>query len=296
MRRRIGVLSLGALLAVGVVAAAASGVASAKAKSTTPVVRSVSPENGPLGGGTLVTITGRNIVSATTVDFGSNPAQTFTVHGNDSIQAVSPAGTGAVVITVTTPNGTSSGTGTSANEFDYVSGPTIQSVTPHIGATTGGTRVTIAGAGFTDVDSVTFGGVSATFTLDSSQAITAVTPGPEDAGTVPVVVNTDSGSTPPDPTAQYTYTSRAPIVVAVNPPGGPGGTSVTISGKRFEKSRKGGTTVSFGDTPATSVTVVNGKTIMADAPPGSGTVSVTVTDVKGTSNSNVTFTYSSEGS
>jgi hypothetical protein len=66
----------------------------------------------------------------------------------------------------------------------------------------------------------------------------------------------------------------APTVVSLNVTSGPaaGGTSVTVTGTNFMT----GAEVVFGDSPATSVTVVSSTEITCDTPAGSGEVSVTV--------------------
>jgi hypothetical protein len=300
MRRRIAVLSLGTLLAVSFVIAGVPSMASATA--TVPVVRLVSPAHGPLSGGTFVDITGGDFDGATAVDFGTNPAPSgWFVKSPDTIKAIAPAASaaGAVVVTVTTGGGPSSSTATSTNVFSYVTGPTIQSVSPGAGATTGGTRVTIAGQGFSGASSVTFGGAPAGFSVDSPTEISAIAPsGPSGGGTVPVAVTASAGTTPSDPAADFTYAVQSPIVDAVEPSSGSAGTMVTITGSRFEKNPKKGpavTKVYFGANPATNITVVSSKSITCDAPAGAGTVDVTVTDPKGTSAINQPgdqFTYS----
>jgi hypothetical protein len=79
-----------------------------------PVVSSVSPNTGSTLGGTDVTITGSGLTSANEVDFGSNPAPSFTVNSDTSVSAVSPSGTeGTVDVTVITGGGPSA---TSAND------------------------------------------------------------------------------------------------------------------------------------------------------------------------------------
>ena len=83
----------------------------------TPTVTSVSPNNGPTGGGTAVTITGTNFVSGATVTFGSNAATNVVVVSTTSITATTPAGSaGPVTVTVTNPGGLS---GNLANGFTY---------------------------------------------------------------------------------------------------------------------------------------------------------------------------------
>jgi hypothetical protein len=86
-----------------------------------PTVTGVSPSDGPEAGGTSVTITGTNLEGATAVMFDSTPAASFTVKSESSISAVSPAGAGTAHVTVTTPGGTSPGTG--ADLFSFVAPP-----------------------------------------------------------------------------------------------------------------------------------------------------------------------------
>jgi hypothetical protein len=293
--RRFSAVTMGTLVAAGLVLGTAGMAGAAHApKSTAPTVKSVSPDVGPVGGGTIVTIKGKNVVTATAVDFGTAPATTFTPKGNNSLVATAPAEeAGAVAVTVTNPSGTSTSVLSAADQFTYTTGPTIQSVSPRVGGTTGGTKVTIAGSGFTGVTAVDFGSTPATYTFDSDQAISAIAP-PSSGnapGPVNVSVTVGSATTPTEQADVFTYALRIPVVSQVNPTGGPAGTQVTISGSFFAKK---GTTVDFGaGNPATTIDVVNSKTIIATAPDGSGTVDVTVTDSKGTSNSTVTFAYSS---
>ena len=73
-----------------------------------------------------------------------------------------------------------------------------------------------------------------------------------------------------------------PMVSGISPTHGPeaGGTTVTITGMHLI----GTTAVTFGNTPATNVTVVNDDTVTATAPAhADGTVDVTVTTPQGTS-------------
>jgi len=244
-----------------------------------PTVRSVSPDHGSVNGGTTVTITGRYLVGATSVSFGGTPAVSFTPKSNNAILAQSPSGTaGTVDITVTTSLGTSAVV--VADEFTYVTTPAIQSISPRIGSSTGGNRVTIAGSDFTGVTGVSFGGTpAASFVIDSAQAITAISP-PEAAGIVDVTVTGPDGTSPIDPGDRYSFALRVPKVTSVVPDVGPVGTSVTITGTGFAKV----SAVSFGSTPAAGFVVdMKAKTITVLSPPGSGVVDITVTAAKGTS-------------
>ncbi len=94
---------------------AAAGV-TVPSTSTAPVVTSVSPAEGPPGGGTSVTVGGSGFTGATAVDFGTAAGSIEAVSAS-AITALSPPGTGTVNVTVVTPNGTSSATASDA--FTY---------------------------------------------------------------------------------------------------------------------------------------------------------------------------------
>ncbi len=83
-----------------------------------PTVTKVEPDQGPMSGGTAVTVTGTNLNGATSVKFGSTPATGVKVVSESEITAVAPPGTGTADVTVVTPGGTSA-TGT-ADEFTYL--------------------------------------------------------------------------------------------------------------------------------------------------------------------------------
>jgi hypothetical protein len=84
-----------------------------------PTVTGLSPNSGPLAGGTSVTIFGTNLAGATGVRFGTTAATSFTVVSANEITVTSPAGTaaGTVDVTVTTPSGTSATS--AADQFTY---------------------------------------------------------------------------------------------------------------------------------------------------------------------------------
>jgi glucose/arabinose dehydrogenase len=159
--------------------------------------------------------------------------------------------------------------------------PSVASITPNTGTTSGGTTVTIMGTGFLSGAAVKVGGTSATgITVVNGTSITATTPA-HAAGAVNVVVtNTDAQSG--TMTGGYTYTTPppanpAPTVTSITPNTGPtsGATAVTIMGTGF----LAGATVKLGGTSATGVTVVNSTSITATTPAhAAGAVSVVVTN------------------
>ncbi len=93
-------------------------------------VSSLSPSSGPLPGGSLVTILGSNFTGATSVDFGSTPASSFTVVSDSEITATSPsvAASGLVNVTVTGPDGTS--LTSTFDQFNYIQGGTYSALSP----------------------------------------------------------------------------------------------------------------------------------------------------------------------
>ena len=234
-----------------------------------PTVNSLKPSNGPAAGGNMIAVVGSNFTGATAVNFGSTPATSFSVVSSIQINAVVPAGSGAVDVTVTTPGGTSPTV--SGDIYKYV--PSVTSVSPTSGPTTGGTTVTINGTGFTGATGVSFGGTAATFSVKSSSQISATAPTGV-AGTVDITVTTPGGTSTTSTNDQYTYVTP-PTVTRVSPSSGPaaGGTSVTIAGTNFT----GATAVSFGGTAASTFTVTSAGSITATSPAGSGAVDVTVT-------------------
>ena len=157
--KRAAIVLVAALTVLGVATLTTSGVASA-AKPKVPTIKDISPEHGPVAGGTTVLITGKNLGGVLSVTFGGTPSPVVTPVTKNEVRAVSPAGVGTVDVTVTTSLGTSVPVPT--DEFTYVTTPSIQRLTPKGGTTLGGNNVTIAGAGFTGATSVSFGSVAAT--------------------------------------------------------------------------------------------------------------------------------------
>ena len=271
-----------------------------------PTLTAVEPGYGAPAGGTHVTITGTNFNEVSAVEFGATAATSFEVVSESTIEAVAPAGTGVVEVTVTTPGGTSP-TGPiqpgtpPGGEFSYA--PLITAVTPGHGAPAGGTEVTITGANFTGATAVRFGSNNArSFKVESDTKITAVTPacgeeddkfslglscGEEDG--VGVYITTPGGTNTSEECGYPVGYRYEPTITKVEPSSGAaaGGTLVTIHGAAFEGTIAGRgflcsllqpavQGVKFGSTPATHVNIVSDTEITAVAPAGSGTVDVTL--------------------
>ena len=173
-----------------------------------PTVTGISPTQGPAAGGTTVTITGTNFTGAGGVSFGGIPAGSYSVVSATQATATSPAGTGTVDVTVTTPGGTSATS--SADKFTYVPAPTVSGLSPTQGPAAGNTTVTITGTGFTGASAVSFGGTAAlSYSVVSATEITAKSP--VGTGTVDVTVTTVGGTSATSSADQFTYIA-APTV------------------------------------------------------------------------------------
>ncbi|WDZ80284.1 putative Ig domain-containing protein (plasmid) [Ensifer adhaerens] len=148
---------------------------------------------------------------------------TFNSHtGTYTIRLLSirnPVATSDTVVLYSADNGGAmySGGITTATQANMISVtlpnafPTISSVSPTTGSSTGGTSVTITGTGFTGATSVKFGSASAaSFTVDSATQITAVASAGA-VGPADIVVTTGSG----------TATLASGFSYLVVPPGAP---------------------------------------------------------------------------
>jgi hypothetical protein len=250
-----------------------------------PKVTSVKPGQGPLGGGTTITVTGSSfIVGATTVTVGGNPCGSVAVSGDKSLTCVTPPGTvGVKDVLATTVGGTSA-----PGYFTYDNVPTVTGVSPTEGPTAGGTTITVTGSGFVpNVTTVTVGGAACAGVLVANESSLTCTTPAGTSGPAAVVVTTPGGTSAP---GHFTY-DDLPTLAAVSPTSGltTGGTVVTLTGTGFTP----GMTVNVdGAIGACSGLTVTGTTQASCTMPARpvGAASVTVTTPGGTSNI-VPFAY-----
>ncbi len=251
-----------------------------------PTVTGIAPATGPQSGGTAVTVTGTNFdltAGATTVKFGTSPSVGAVTCTATSCTATSPAGTGTVDVTVTTSGGTS--VPSSADQFTY--GPTVTRIDPMAGPTAGGTVVTVTGTNLAGASAVKFGLNAATAL--SCTATTCTATSPAGSGTVDVTVITPDGTSVTSSVDRFAYVA-VPTVTSIVPSSGPaaGSTGVTVNGTDL-----GGATVARFGPNAVPVSCSNATTCSITAPPGTGTVHVTITTPGGTSATTAAdvFTY-----
>jgi len=240
--------------------------------ATLPTVTGVSPHSGPTGGGQTVTITGSGLAGASAVHFGVNPASGIVDNPDGSLTVSTPAGTGTVDVTVTTPTGTSVASG--GDRYAYRPAPTVRKLSAKGGSARGGTSVIITGTEFTDATRVYFGSVAVNEpTVDSATEITVVSPA-NVGGALDVRVETPSGLSAITTKDKFKY---APAVEGVEPAFGPkaGGGSVTITGYGFLPGTSG-TAFKFGKAKVTSYECSSSTscTVIVPAAKAAGTVDV----------------------
>lgn len=242
-------------------------------KDSVIAVSTIVPNAGPLSGGTLVTITGRNFQAGASVDLDGSACTSITVVNSTTITCLTPAHAPGIANLIITSLDTT--TTTKLNAYTYQGAPTVTNVTPSAGAITGGTLVTITGTGFLSGATVFLGtspctGVAILNSTTLTCATTAHAPGTVDAS----VTNTDSQSG--TGAGIYTY-QPAPTITAVSPNTGSatGGTAIAITGSNF----LAGATVDLGGVACTGITVVSPTTITCTtAARTEGIVSVKVTN------------------
>jgi hypothetical protein len=176
-----------------------------------PTITNLNPNTGASSGNTIVTITGTNFTaSGTTVRFDGIIAIHSFISSTELV-AVSPAhSAGTINVSVTTPGGVSPNT--TADDFTYTGStvPVVSALSPNTGGI--GTAVVITGSGFTGATLVTFGGVSATFNVNSDGQITATVPTGTPSGSVDVRVTTASGQSANTANDNFTRTGTTSTV------------------------------------------------------------------------------------
>ena len=132
-----------------------------------------------LAGGASLAITGTNLSNATSVYFGGLDGYAATIVSNTDGEIVvdvpsSSGFLGTVDVTVVAAGGTSATS--EADQFTYVAAPSVTSISPASGFTTGGGLVTIYGANLDDATAVDFGQTAGTIVDESADAIDVVPP------------------------------------------------------------------------------------------------------------------------
>jgi hypothetical protein len=115
--------------------------------ANSPVVELVTPNTGPVSGGTAVTIKGVHLAGAFAVQFGGAAASQVVAKSDSEVQAVAPASAFAARIDITVTTSAGSSAPTLADSFNYGSSPpplaTSVTLTPSEGIVAHGQTLTL---------------------------------------------------------------------------------------------------------------------------------------------------------
>lgn len=153
------------------------------AVATPPVINSLLPTSGLTNGGTVVTLSGSNFLSGTSVQFGAGSATAITVNGPTQITATTPANApGAVSVVVLNTNGLAV---TNLNAFTYVLPPPPATLSSFGQA---GGNLVMVWAGGTNQSCVLLSSTNVTQPLSAWTAVAtnAVGPGGLSTNSVPI--------------------------------------------------------------------------------------------------------------
>jgi IPT/TIG domain/FG-GAP-like repeat len=228
-----------------------------------PTITSFTPTSAAAGD--IVTIKGTGFHQMVSVAFGvdGTTIAPFTVVDYNTITATVLSSHKSGKAIVVTQNGFAQLDGFVFLSSNTSPQPTISSFSPT--KATQGMQVTITGTNFNGTTSVTFGGISTPFVVNSATSITA-TIGNGASGSV--VVNTPEGVAT---AAGFTY-GADPTITSFTPTIATKGTEVTITGTNFT----GTTSLTFGGTEAKSFEIKSATSIIAIVGDGTaGSIAVT---------------------
>lgn len=216
-----------------------------------PVVTGVSPDTGPVDGGTDVAITGRNLGNGT-VSFGGQEVGDATCTDTACVVTAPPSAThkpDELDVTVKTVAGTSATSDADVYSYVRLAAPAVDSIDPTSGWLRGGEEVHVYGSDMTG-GTVSFGGATADSAspdeASCSQTECDVTaPAGTAPGPVHLTVSTASGTSQATSADEYSYLQ--PTITDVSPSTGwtEGGQTVTVTGTNLA-----GADIEFGTTDA----------------------------------------------
>lgn len=262
----------------------ATSVTASGAIQLSPKITGFTPANGPVTGGTTVTISGAGFVSGPDfkVLMDNKEASGATVVNSTTITATSPSVSTAGQKPLKVING-------DGTWYEVSSGfafkPVVLGITPSEGFVSGGLDVTISGLGFANgspATTVTIGNGSCTsVVVVNDKTITCKTPTSSSTGAkdVVVTVNGQSGTLP----GAFAY---IPQITNINPKSGTasGGYTITITGTGFVTGTTNGSQVLIGTSPCTNPNTSSTTTITCTVPASNttGPRDVRVTNPDGT--------------
>lgn len=170
-----------------------------------PSVNLINPTRGQTG--TVVTVTGLNLLGTTRVEFGGVSTPEFSVESNTRLTTRVPVGAVSGVVRITNPGGSASSSQTYEVTGDE---PLISSFTPTFGVA--GTLVTLTGLNFRDATNVTFNGVSSIPTVQSDTRLVVAVPAGASSGPLQVYSPKGTGTA----SQEFIYGDQADLKLTVN--------------------------------------------------------------------------------
>ena len=191
----------------------------------------VRPAAAPLSGGTQHIVSGRNLDAPSAELYLGGQLANIVDSGPDFARIQAPAATDAGLVDVVFYRGGEE-VDRLVDAFEYVPELTLNEVTPDSGSADGGDTVDLFGAGLSQVDQVSFGGLAAGFQVIDDGHLEIITPLAE-PGLVDVVVTAGGQQA----TLEDAYRFEGPVEVwSMRPSRGAlaGNTHVTLQGRGFQ--------------------------------------------------------------
>ena len=182
-----------------------------------PVFMSVTPQEAPTEGGTLLTIKGRNFGDfppQVNVTFASFPCNVVFCNHTKMVCMISPGYSIDLGVTIGVDTQVVKGT----SSFSFTS-PSVKAISPKFGSPAGGTTVLIAGENFSEfveVVNVFIGGRPCINTklIQPNQLLQCVTTADSDGTVAPVVIQVGSGWSVEESPISFTYTVQSAITTS----------------------------------------------------------------------------------
>lgn len=225
-----------------------------------PVIDSLMPAAGALAGGETIVLAGARFTGTTALSFAGALVNTFTVSNDGEITFTAPvsASPGLASVIVTTANGSYS----LPSAYTYLAAPTLQTNSPELATTNGGTIVTLTGTGLFSANQVYLGDATVSFTVLSDSRIRFTTPATS-SGTVALGVRTAGGRATLSNAITFTSSSIAPQVTSISPSQGPaaGGTQVTLIGRHFSGNYSSSISVTVDGFTSAAIVLIDDSTL-----------------------------------
>ncbi len=244
-----------------------------------PVLTSIEPSEGVIGGGTEITVHGRNFMPGAGIEVAFTPVTEVTYESQTKLRFRTPPHdkVEAVDVALVNPTGLRHRLPLA---FSYrLPPPRIDSVSPPFGPNAGGTLLTLRGRDFVEGCFILVCGIEVKPTLMLADEIQVKAPEVSRSGLCDIkVVNPDEQSTVFEKAYRYDAPLLPPVLGTVSPSRGSaaGGLTVALIGENFTEQ----TVVRFGGNEA-KVAFLTHKELSVTSPPGSGLVPVEVVNPDG---------------